>query len=82
MDFESRENLMLETCYGDKKNNFTFQPNQCHFVHNFNPYLKLGPAQLEVYSKVPVKVMFHDVLSQKEIDYMIEISLPNLSRRR
>ena len=71
---------MHKTCYGEVKNNYTFEPNHCHFVHNLDPYLKLGPVQLEVYAQIPFKAVFHDVLSQKEIDYMIAISLPNLSR--
>ena len=77
-----REDLLSKTCNREIRNNITLQPNQCHFLHNFDPYLKLGPFQLEVYTKIPYRVVFHDFLSQKEIDHMIEISLPNLSRDR
>ena len=78
----AREDLLLKTCNGEVKNNFTLEPNQCHYLHNLDPFLKLGPFQLEVHTKTPYRSVFHDFLSQKEIDYLIEISLPHLSRVR
>ena len=60
----------------------TFETNYCHLLHNFDPYLKMGPVQLEIYSKNPYIVAFHDFLSEKEIQHIIHISSPNLSRQR
>ena len=78
----AREDLIAKTCNGQIRRNITAEKNYCHFLHNFDPYLKMGPVQLEVYTKNPYRVVFHDFLSKKEIHHIINISLPNLSRQR
>lgn len=54
----------------------------CRYLHHMNPYLKLGPFKEEEASEKPYAVVFHDILSDLEIDYLIEESRPNLSRKR
>ena len=77
-----REDLLAKTCYGEIRNQNTLQPQKCHFLHNFNPYLKLGPFQLEIFATKPYRVVFHDFLTDNEINHIVEISLPNLSNNR
>ena len=54
----------------------------CRLVHHQNPYLKLGPFKEEMYSIVPYSVVFHDILTDSEIDFLKKESSPNLSRNR
>jgi prolyl 4-hydroxylase len=56
--------------------------HHCHYLHHNNPFLKLGPFKIEVASKKPFVIVFHDLLSDKEMNYMVDISRPNLSRGR
>ena len=56
--------------------------HKCRFLHHQDPYLKLGPFKEEQISLIPYVVVFHDILSDLEIDYLIEESRPNLSRTR
>ena len=76
------EDLLSKTCYGEMKSHLMLKKSDCYFLHNQDPFLKLGPFQLEVYSEIPYLVMIHDFITQKEIDHMINISLPHLSRNR
>ena len=52
------------------------------FLHHDNPYLKLGPFKEEQYSAMPYSVIFHDILSDTEINFLIEESRKNLTRTR
>ena len=85
-EFESkgyaREDLMAKICRGEIREDDSYTTNYCHYLHNFDPYLKIGPFHLEVYTKSPTRVVFHDFLSEKEINHIIKISLPNLSHKR
>ena len=54
----------------------------CRLLHHQNPYLKLGPFKEELYSIVPYSVVFHDILTDNEIEFLRETSIPNLSRNR
>ena len=54
----------------------------CHLLHHRNPYLKLGPFKEEVISYKPYVVIFRDFLSDSDIDNLIKVSLPNLSKAR
>ena len=56
--------------------------HQCRFLHHEDPYLKLGPFKEEKMVSRPYVVIFHDILSDKEIDYLVEETRPNLSRKR
>ena len=40
---------------------------KCHYLHHKNPYLKLGPFKEEMIANIPYLVIFHDILSDKEI---------------
>ena len=64
-----------------------FDPNRqnslnCRFLHHADPYLKLGPFKEEYISVVPYAVVFHDILSQFEMDHLIESARPELSMTR
>ena len=61
----------------------SFRPQyKCRFLHHGDPYLKLGPFKEEKMISRPYVVIFHDILNNKEIDYLIEEARPNLSRKR
>lgn len=55
---------------------------ECRFLHHQNPYLKLGPFKEELVAEKPYAVIFRDLLSDTEINYLIETANPNLSRSR
>lgn len=55
---------------------------KCRFLHHGNPYLKLGPFKEDQKSREPYAVIFHDILSETEMDFLIAESTPNLSRKR
>ena len=78
----AKEDLLSKTCYGGMKNYLNWKTSNCHFLHNQDPFLKLGPFQLEVYSESPYRVVVHDFLTEKEIHHIIQISSPHLSRER
>ena len=48
----------------------------------FNSIAVLGPFKLEVYLIEPYRVVFHDFLTEAEIEWMIEYSKPRLSTSR
>merc|ERR1711976_697358 len=54
----------------------------CRFLHHKDPYLKLGPFKEEQKSERPYAVVFHDILSDIEMNYLVEEATPNLSRKR
>ena len=54
----------------------------CQLLHHQNPYLKLGPFKEEIYSVIPYSVVFHDILTNTEIDFLKKESMPFLSRSR
>ena len=55
---------------------------KCGYLHHFNPYLRLGPFKVEVISRSPYISILHDLLTEEEIQWIIEYSLPRLSRTR
>ena len=79
-----REDSMYRTCNLELFGNFSLEekPHSCYFLHHFDPYLKLGPFKLEEYVHRPYRVVFRDILSETEIDHMINLSKPKLSRHR
>ena len=60
------------------------RPNlpKCKFLHHHNPYLKLGPIKTEIAKRQPWTVVFHDLLDEAEMDFLVEYSKPRLSRKR
>ena len=54
----------------------------CRFLHHNDPYLKLGPFLEERMSQSPHLVVFHDLLNQREIEYLKTEAKPKLSRSR
>ena len=61
-----------------KKNNI----NYCKFVHHHDSYLRLGPFKVEVARLYPYVSVIHDLLSIKEISWLIDESKPKLSSSR
>ena len=41
-----------------------------------------GPFKLEVHMWAPYRTVFHDFLTEREMDWMIEYSKPRLSKTR
>lgn len=59
------------------------QPNRfCRLLHHNDPYLKLGPFKEDHISAQPYSVIFRDILSDIEMNYLKEQSKPNLTRSR
>ena len=54
----------------------------CRFLHHNDAYLKLGPFKEEQMLEIPYTVVFHDILSELEINSLISEAIPNLSRKR
>lgn len=55
---------------------------KCHFVHHFNPYVKLGPFHIDVKHYWPFRTIIHDFFTEKEMDWMLAYSRPRLSTTR
>ena len=55
---------------------------KCRLIHHFNPYLKMGPFHIEIHFYGPFRGVFHDFLSDKEMKWMVDISIPKLSMTR
>ena len=58
------------------------QQNLCRYLHHNDFYLKLGPFKEETYSSIPYTVVFHDILSEEEMSYLIQESITHLTDRR
>ena len=54
----------------------------CRFLHHNDPYLKLAPFKEDHKLDIPYTVIFHDILSDLEIQTLVQKALPNLSRTR
>ena len=78
------DSLFMDTCTHGQRLTRAFQTKEpiCRFLHHQNPYLKLGPFKEELKSERPYAVVFHDILTDAEMDYLIKISIPKLSRKR
>ena len=42
----------------------------CQYLHHGNAYLKLGPFKEEQISSIPYSVVFHDILTDTEVDFL------------
>ena len=80
--------MWFRTCQIGKGRRHIYYPGMeqlwkpCQLLHHQNPYLKLGPFKEEIYSVIPYSVVFHDILTNTEIDFLKKESMPNLSRSR
>ena len=54
----------------------------CRYHHHLNPYLKLGPFLIEEKNFYPAVVLFHDVLSGKEIAHFKKAGNKGMQRSR
>lgn len=57
-------------------------PLRCRYVTNDVPFLRIGPLKLEEHSLDPYIVSYLDVIYDSEIEYLKEISKPNVSVQR
>ena len=76
-----REDALQRTCNNEIRGNYS-DNFKCHFLHHFNPYLKLCPFKLEVKLDKPYRIILHDMLTEEEIQHILNLSIPNLSRTR
>lgn len=77
-----RDAHFRRVCNGQMSQRNPLEPQKCHFLHHHNPYLRLGPFKIEVASKAPLIMVFHDFLTKSELEFLIEYSRPRLSRGR
>lgn len=54
----------------------------CHYLHQNNPYLRLGPFKMEVLARVPFRMILHDFMDEAEMKWLKDYSKPRLSRTR
>ena len=84
-DKMKEEWLFVHTCRNGKWYPKSYHGNRnllCRFLHHGDPYLKLGPFKEDHTSTRPYAVVFRDILSDDDIDNLVESSRPNLSRKR
>ena len=63
--------------------NVAISPNlKCRLLHHQDPYLRIGPFKEEQMSHRPYLVVFHDILSEKDIKVLVQESRPKLSLAR
>ena len=55
---------------------------KCQLVHHDNPYTKLGPFKTEIVHNSPVFVIFHELFTNDDIEYVINWATPRLSTER
>ena len=69
-----REEALSNICNKDLRGNWT-DHYKCHLLHHFDPFLKLGPFKLEIKLDRPYRAVFHDILTDNEIQHMIDLSI-------
>ena len=55
---------------------------KCHLIHHSNPFLRIGPFQMEVKFYFPFRTIIHAFFAEKELDWLMEYSRPRLSSSR
>ena len=55
---------------------------KCGYLHHFDPYMRLGPFKVEVVLRSPYLSILHGILTEEEIQWMVDFSIPRLSRVR
>ena len=87
---EARERYFRDICNNKKieKNYFEVEGRpiiispKCHLVHHFDKYLIIGPHNIEVLYYEPLRAIFHDFFTEKEMAWMMSYSRPRLSATR
>lgn len=51
----------------------------CRYRHNNHPYLILQPVKEELLLDSPAIYLFHDIISDRDIEKIKEIALPRVS---
>uniref|UniRef100_A0A182QBT0 procollagen-proline 4-dioxygenase n=1 Tax=Anopheles farauti TaxID=69004 RepID=A0A182QBT0_9DIPT len=68
-------------CRGDYQRPLKELANlRCRYEHRRTPFLRIAPLKLEELSHDPYIVVYHEVISTKEIDTVLTISKPLLHR--
>jgi len=52
---------------------------KCHFLHHHDPFMIIGPFNLEVKLYSPFRTIIHGFFTKKEMDWMIDFSKPRLT---
>lgn len=52
----------------------------CIFNTTTTPFLRLAPLKMEILHVNPYMVLFHDIISEREIDHLKKLARPNLKR--
>ena len=79
-----RDAVFRKTCsqgYFSKQSMVSI-PTKCKYLHHNDGYLKIGPFKVEIAREVPYVSILHDILNDKEINWLIEKSSPDLSHSR
>ena len=77
------DSMFRQTCsLGQFTHEGTALPSNCIMLHHYDPYLRLGPFKVEVVRKMPYLSIFHDILYDADIEYLVESARPNLSAQR
>uniref|UniRef100_A0A182K3U4 Prolyl 4-hydroxylase alpha subunit domain-containing protein n=1 Tax=Anopheles christyi TaxID=43041 RepID=A0A182K3U4_9DIPT len=53
---------------------------RCRYEHSRTPFLRIAPLKLEEVNQDPVIVVYHEVITNKEIDTILNIAKPLLHR--
>ena len=78
-----RNALFRKVCQlGSFQTTENIQVESCKLLHHNDPYLKLGPFKVEVVRQKPYLSVFRDILTEKEMQFLIDYASPRLSRSR
>ena len=91
----ARTHMALQSCGGFRLKNYELfdsylhlkgfaDPSlqKCRQVHHGNPYSKLGPFKTEIVHNDPVFMIIHELLTDEDIEFLIEWATPRLSSER
>ena len=91
----ARTQMALKSCGGFRLKNYEMMDGRlhmkgvsdltlqkCQLVHHGNPYTKLGPFKTEIVHNSPVFVIFHELFTDEDIEYLINWATPRLSTER
>ena len=77
-----RDAIFRKTCSEGSFLSPLIRTNKCRYLHHNDAYLHLGPFTVEIVRIRPYVSIFHDILTEREINWLISYSSPNLSRSR
>ena len=69
--------LMAESEFGHPN-----RVKKCHYLHHFDPFLKIGPFHLEVMLYWPFRTVIHEFFTDYEMDWIKNYTRPKLSGTR